>query len=81
MMEDVDGSIEKIMGYKTWSDRRKIDALLEMDADLYCNLGIDSSKTQRREVQKCSRKIYKAISEINKLEGLQYLQYLKDYTQ
>ena len=30
---------DKIMGYKTWSDAKKIDGLLEVNADQYCNLG------------------------------------------
>lgn len=77
-MED---QISKILGYKTWSDRRKIDALLEMDANLYCNLGTDSTQKDKNEVKKSSRKIYKAITELNRIEGLTYLQYLKDYSE
>ena len=30
--------IEKIMNYKSWSRKMKIDALLSIDADLYANL-------------------------------------------
>ena len=37
--------IDKILNYKTYSIRRKINSLLEMDANIYCNLGIDSTKT------------------------------------
>jgi hypothetical protein len=49
-----------------------------MDAHLYTTLGIDSTKKEREDVKKASRKIYRAISEINRLEGLQYLQYMRD---
>ena len=31
--------IDKILGFTSWSDKRKIEKLLEIDADLYCNLG------------------------------------------
>ena len=30
--------IEKIMAYTSWSKKRKVDTLLAIDADLYCNL-------------------------------------------
>jgi len=53
--------IEKILEFKTWSDRRKIDELLRMDCDMYTNLGIDSTKKEKSEVTKNSRRIYKAI--------------------
>ena len=33
------------------TDREKIDKLLEIDAHLYTNLGIDSTKKERLEVQ------------------------------
>ena len=34
----------KIVGYKTWTDKKKVDALLEIDANAYTNLGTDSTK-------------------------------------
>ena len=37
--------IDKILGFTSWSDKRKIEKLLEIDADLYCNLGKESTKT------------------------------------
>ena len=48
--------VDKILGYVTWSDR-KIDRLLEIDANLYTNLGTDSSITDRKDVYKTSRAI------------------------
>ena len=78
---DIDQKIAKIMSYKTYSDKKKIDSLLEMDADLYCNLGSDSTKKDKYEVEKVSRKIYKAIADLDKIQGLRYLQYLKDYSE
>lgn len=55
--------INKILGYKTYSDKRKVDALLEMDATNYTNLGTDSTKTEREQVKKNSKLIYKAIKQ------------------
>ena len=61
--------IDKILGYTTWKDKKKIDTLLEIDADLYTNLGKESSKTQVENVKKASRKIYKAIKTIDEYTG------------
>lgn len=61
--------IKKIMGYKTWSDKRKEDALLELDASLYCNLGTESTKAEKAEVRRISRQIYGAIEKINPFWG------------
>ena len=46
--------IDKILGYTSWKDKKKIDTLLEIDADLYTNLGKESSKTQIENVKKGS---------------------------
>ena len=61
--------IDKILGYTTWKDKKKIDTLLQIDADLYTNLGMESSKTQVENVKKASRKIYKAIKTIDEYTG------------
>ncbi len=61
--------IEKILGFTSWSKKRKIDTLFEIDADLYCNLGSDSSKTEIENVKKQSRKIYKAIKKVDEYTG------------
>ena len=47
--------IEKILGYTSISLKDKIDRLLEIDATIYCNLGIDSTKTERLEAKKQSK--------------------------
>tara|TARA_R110000803_G_scaffold146050_1_gene211894 strand:- start:1153 stop:1407 length:255 start_codon:yes stop_codon:yes gene_type:complete len=65
----IEEKIRKIQGYKTWSLKRKVDELLEIDADMYTNLGIDSSKTEKKNVKAISRKIYKAISVISPMDG------------
>jgi len=61
--------IEKILSYTTWKDKKKIDTLLEIDADLYTNLGKDSSRTEVENVKKDSRKIYRAIKTIDEYTG------------
>jgi|TARA_R110002153_G_scaffold13114_7_gene49004 hypothetical protein len=66
---EIEERIRKIQSYKTWSLKRKIDELLEIDANMYTNLGIDSSKTEKESVKKISRKIYKAISLVSPLDG------------
>ena len=65
----IDEKIRKIQGYKTWSLKKKVDSLLEIDAINYTNLGIDSTKTEKKEVKIISRKIYKAISSISPMDG------------
>lgn len=68
-MEGVEKEIEKIKGYKTWSVKRKIDKLLQMDATMYTNLGSDSTASERKKVKSLSKKIYKAIQHISPTEG------------
>ena len=65
----IEDKIRKIQSYKTWSLKRKIDELLEIDANMYTNLGIDSSKSEKENVKKISRKIYRAISLVSPLDG------------
>jgi len=64
---------EKIAGFKTWSDRRKIDELLRLDANLYCNMGTDSTVSEIRNAYKKSRTIYTAIKSVNKDMGSLFL--------
>ena len=63
----------KIVGYKTWTDKRKVDALLEIDATAYTNLGIDSTKTEIERTKKDSRFIYRAIKSIDEKLGKELL--------
>jgi hypothetical protein len=61
--------IDKIVGFTSWADQKKIDKLLEIDADLYCNLGKESTKTDIENTKRQSRKIYRAIKSIDKYWG------------
>lgn len=56
------------------TDKEKIDKLLELDCNLYTNLGIDSTKSEKQEVKRMSKKIYRAIQTINEPIGKSLLQ-------
>jgi hypothetical protein len=66
---EIEERIRKITGYKTWSVKRKVDSLLEIDANMYTNLGLDSTIIEKRNTKAISRKIYKAIALISPLDG------------
>lgn len=70
---ELQDKVLKIVGYKTWSDKRKIDALLEIDANAYTNLGTDSTKTQVENTRRDSRFIYRAIKSIDETLGKELL--------
>jgi len=65
--------IEKFMEFKTWTNKDKIDKLLEIDCSLYCNLGSDSTKTEKEEVKKKSINIYRTIKTIDSKLGDEFL--------
>tara|TARA_R100000655_G_scaffold76182_1_gene115211 strand:+ start:11774 stop:12007 length:234 start_codon:yes stop_codon:yes gene_type:complete len=67
--------IDKIVSYTSIKKRDKISRLLEIDATQYCNLGIDSTKSEKELVKKNSRYIYRAISKLNKELGDKFLQF------
>jgi hypothetical protein len=46
-----------------------VDTLLEIDANAYTNLGKDSTKKEKKNVKRDSRKIYNAILEISPRDG------------
>lgn len=71
----MNSKIEKILNYKSISIRQKIDRLLELDAINYTNLGSESTKTQREEVKKESRFIYRAIKTLDTELGNLFLQH------
>ena len=70
---ELQDKVLKIVGYKTWSDKRKIDALLEIDANAYTNLGTDSTKTQVENTRRDSRFIYRAIKSLDETLGKELL--------
>jgi hypothetical protein len=54
----------------------RVDELLELDVNLYTNLGIDSHPNEKEEVSKQSRAIYKAIRDLDKMIGDSFLNHL-----
>lgn len=70
---EMQDKIDKILAYKTVSDKEKIDRLLFMDADQYTNLGIESTKTAKENTKRNSRRIYRAIKTINNDMGSRFL--------
>ena len=45
---------------------------------MYCNLGIDSTKTEKLKVKSISRKIYRAIKTIDVAKGNLFLTAMDD---
>lgn len=68
--------IDKIVEFSTWSDKKKIDELLRIDCDLYCNLGKESTKADREDAKKNSRRIYRAIKSIDQGLGSDFLNHM-----
>ena len=58
------------------TDKQKIDGLLELDARLYTELGIDSTKADKVETRRKSRIIYREIRSIDKKDGNLLLNHL-----
>ena len=61
--------IEKFLEFKTWTNKDKIDKLLEIDCSLYAHLGTDSSKAEKEEVKRKSIDIYRTIKTLDKKLG------------
>ena len=72
-MEKVNSFIEKVLSYKTWSNKKKMDTLLEFDCNMYTELGTESSKSDISLTKRKSRAIYKAIREIDPVWGKELL--------
>lgn len=68
-MEFKDKAI-KIAENKRLSKKKRIDALLEMDATMYMYLGSNATKSDKKAVKQRSRFIYKLIKDIDPSEGI-----------
>ena len=55
-------------------DKKKIDPLLHIDCAMYCNLGLDSTMAERKEVKQKSRIIYRTIKTLDERAGNLFLQ-------
>ena len=74
-MKFTNEKIDKILSYTSLNNKSKIDRMLKIDASQYCNLGIDSTISEKKQVWKNSRYIYRAIQKINYEMGSKFLLY------
>ena len=65
--------IKNFMKFKTWTNKDKINTLLEIDCSLYAHLGTDSTKAEKEEVKRKSIEIYRTIKKIDKELGDEFL--------
>lgn len=65
--------IEKVLGFASWSDSKKISELFRIDSFMYTNLGSDSTEKERASVERKSKRIYKEISRIDPIIGSELL--------
>jgi CRISPR/Cas system CSM-associated protein Csm2 small subunit len=72
-MEYTVDDIEKIISFTSWNTRKKIDELLRIDCFMYTTLGLDSSSKERTTASKNSRKIYRAIKNLDYKIGNDFL--------
>jgi hypothetical protein len=68
--------IEKIVDFKTWSKKQKLDELFRIDSEMYTNLGTDSLKKDISNTKRRSKSIYKAISKIDPIVGKGLIYYM-----
>lgn len=58
------------------SVKERTDAILELDATQYTNLGTDSTKTEKNKIKSDSKHLYKLIKTFNKHDGNLLLNHL-----
>ena len=68
-MEVLKERVNEIVRMENRSVRQKVDALLEMDAEMYMELGITSTLRDKSETKDKSVIIYKAIKRLNPKEN------------
>lgn len=64
---------ESIARDERLTDREKLDKLLFMNADIQCNLGIDSTKGEKENAKLKCRHIYRAIKIFDEQLGSRFL--------
>jgi hypothetical protein len=60
---------------RKWTDKKKIDTLLEISANLWATTGSDSSLGEIKAIKKMQRDIYRCIKRIDKPLGDLLLRY------
>ena len=53
------------MSYKTYTDEDKIDRLLEINAEIYTNIGTDTNKSEIQQAESDSKYIYRNIQKLD----------------
>lgn len=76
--EMIRAKADKIMSYTSVPDKDKIDRLLFLNADQYCNLGVESTKTSRSNAELNSRYIYRHIKSLDEDLGKLLLRYREE---
>lgn len=56
------------------SDKETIDKLLHIDAQMYTNIGIETSKAEKESIKKASAFIYRLIKGIDYDKGQRFIQ-------
>ena len=69
--------VEKVLNFSSWNDKKKIDELFRIDCYMYTNLGIDSTEKERKDVERKSMYIYRAIKKIDPQLGDKLMHQLK----
>jgi uncharacterized lipoprotein YehR (DUF1307 family) len=67
---------EKIARDFALSIKERTDMILELDAIQYTNLGIDSTKAEKKKVKSDSKFLYKQIKGFNETDGKLLLNHL-----
>tara|TARA_R110000803_G_scaffold30585_2_gene68894 strand:- start:1061 stop:1303 length:243 start_codon:yes stop_codon:yes gene_type:complete len=67
---------EKIAKDFALSIKERTDMILELDAIQYTNLGIDSSKAEKKKVKSDSKHLYKQLRGFNEHDGKLLLNHL-----
>lgn len=67
---------EKIAKDFELSIRDRVDAILELDAISYQNLGIDSTKSEKNKVKSDSKYLYKLIKGVDEHTGKQLINHM-----
>jgi hypothetical protein len=70
--------IDKIVEFKTWKRRKKIDELFRIDSWMYTNLGSESTKAEKDSVKRKSKDIYRAVNKINPSIGKSLIFHMDD---
>ena len=77
MMEYRYEDVEKVLNFSSWNDKKKIDELFRIDCYMYTNLGLDSTEKERKDVERKSMYIYRAIKKIDPQLGDKLMHQLK----